>query len=310
MGIKNGLTLLIRRSTLIVPVIVQKFVEKAYLRGADAICLDLEDSVPSDRKSEARSSVKQALVQASKGGADILVRINSPYEMAVEDLRASLWPGLTGILFPKAETAQQVKEIDGIIDNLERERRLPARSVELNPVIESAKGLLNAFDVATASRRTKTISLGDEDFCLDLGIEPTKDAQEVFFAKAKLVLVATAVGIAPLGLMGTISDFSDLDGFRASAVRAKNMGFKGASAIHPNQIKILNEVFSPSQQEVEHARNVVKIFQGSLQQGRAATNLNGKMIDIPVFERAKRTLEFAERIELARAKKAIAMDNR
>lgn len=280
------------------PVHIPRFVEKAHLRGADAICLDLEDSVPQSEKEVARNSVKGAIPTAGKGGSDVIVRINSrPTDVVVADIQASVWPGLTGILIPKVESAQDVLNIDSLVTRLETERGIAKGSLELGVIVETARGVVNAYEIATASQRITTIGVGDEDLTLDLGINPSIDGEELSYVKSNIIIIARAAGITPLGLAGTLADFSDLEGLRRSALKARKIGFKGASGIHPAQIPIMNEVFSPADEDVNRAKRVVEAFEKSVSEGKAAVQLDGKMVDIPVYERAKKTVEWADIIQ-------------
>ena len=293
---------LVRRSVLILPVNVPKFVEKAYARGADAIKLDLEDSVPLAGKGAARATVRDAMRQCAKGGADILVRINKPYALALQDLDACVWPGLSAIHFPKAESAREVTTVDRLIGELEKARGIPAGSVQLSIAIETALGLHNALSVALASPRIVDIALGPEDYTLDIGVEPSKDGRELFYGKAKMIVVARLAGVQPLGTMGSIADYRDLEGWAASIRQARQMGFLGAACIHPAQVAPLNTYFSPPAPEVAAARKAMASFEAAQSEGRASVGVDGKMVDIPVVERARRIIARATAIEAKEAR--------
>lgn len=301
MGIK------IRRSTLILPVNVQKFVEKAYLRGADAITLDLEDSVPLPEKENARQRIKASLPLAARGGAEVFVRINKDPSLMLADLQAAVYPGLDGIVFPKTESAQEVLFLAAEIEKLERERGLPLGRVELALLIESPRGLMNLKEIASSSPRVRSISIGPEDYCLELGVEPSAEGSELYYAMSKMVVVCKANGLMPMGIMGSIGDFRDLKGFEQAARRARQIGCEGASCIHPDQVEILNRIFSPDPTKVAYARRVVEAFEKGLAQGTASVNLDGKMIDIPVYQRAKLILERALAIAEVERKKDNAL---
>jgi citrate lyase subunit beta/citryl-CoA lyase len=293
----------IRRSSLILPVNIQKFVEKAYLRGADAIVLDLEDSVPPEQKENARQKIKPSLPLAARGGADVFVRVNKEPSLLKEDLQASIHPGLDGLVYPKTESPEEVSNLVAEIEKLERERGLPAGQIELALLVESPRGLLNLKEIATASSRIQSISIGPEDYCLELGIEPSPEGLELYYAMAKLVVICKANGLMPMGVMGSIGDFRDLKGFEQAARRARQIGCEGASCIHPDQVEILNRVFSPDPAKVAYARRVVEAFEKGLAQGTASVNVDGRMVDIPVYNRAKLILQRAEAIaELERKK--------
>ncbi len=186
--------LLIRRSTLILPVNVPRFLEKAHLRGADAIMLDLEDAVPPGEKDTARRLIREAIRMVARGGAEVLVRVNHDSALLTEDLEASVHPGLDGICFPKTESAEEVQRLDGEIARLERDRGIAPGQTELALLIESPRGLLNLEGIAAASRRVRSISLGPEDYCLTLGVEPSAEGMELLYGVSKVVTVCKASG--------------------------------------------------------------------------------------------------------------------
>lgn len=294
----------IRRSTLILPVNVQKFVEKAHMRGADAICLDLEDSVPPGEKSSARKLVREAIPMVARGGGEVLVRVNNDPDLICEDIDAAVHSGLTGIRFPKAESAEEVHRVDALMEAKERERGIPLNSITISARIETPLGLLHAQAIAEASSRIDHMGVGTEDYCFALGVEPSEEGIELLYAVSRVVAICKAKGIMADGLLGSVVDFQDLERFERSAIRGRQLGTEGAGCIHPDQVKILNRVFSPSPEKVEHARRVVQAFEEGLQQGTASVNLNGKMVDIPIYYRAKRIIERAMAIEAIEQRKA------
>lgn len=297
----------VRRSSLILPVNVPRFVEKAYARGADAIVLDLEDSVPPAGKASARTRVKPSLPLAARGGAEVVVRINSEPALSAEDLDAAVWPGLDGLGIPKVESAEQIRRLAGEVEKLERARGIAPGHVRLSLAIESPRGLLRAEEIASASERIVTLGVGPEDYCLELGVEPSADGMELLYAVSRVVTVAKAVGIQPTGLLGSIAGFRDLATFEAAAVRARQLGCEGAGCIHPDQVAVLNRVFSPDPAKVEYARRAVDAFEDGLRRGTASVNLDGKMIDIPVYRRAQVILERARAIADVERRKAEAL---
>jgi citrate lyase subunit beta / citryl-CoA lyase len=297
----------IRRSTLILPVNVPRFVEKAYLRGADAIMLDLEDAVPLKQKDAARRLVLGALPLATRGGAEVFVRVNHDAALLADDVEASVHPGLDGICFPKTESAEEVQELDAQIGDLERRRGIASGRIELHLLIESPCGLLNLESIAAANPRVRSISLGPEDYCLTLGVEPSADGMELLYGVSKVVTVCKASRISPLGLLGSIAGFRDLAAFELAATRARNLGCVGASCIHPDQVAVLNRVFSPPPEKVEYAQAAVEAFEQGLTRGTASVNVAGAMVDIPVYRRAKHILEQAAAIALVEKRKASAL---
>jgi citrate lyase subunit beta/citryl-CoA lyase len=283
---------LVRRSTLILPANVPRFVEKAHTRGADAICLDLEDAVLPGEKDQAREALATAVPQAGQGGADVLVRINRPWELAYRDLDAAVIPGVACIVLPKTDAPEDVYALDRLIEDRELARGLTPGSIQLAVKLESARGLLRADEIAGASSRIATISPGTEDFAADIGVEPTADGWELAYSRARVVVVAAAHRIEPTGLLGRTSDYTDLEGFRRAAERARMLGYRGASCIHPSQVPILNDVFSPSAQDVDAATRVVEQAEGA----DGAFGFDGRMADIATVERARRLLARAAEI--------------
>ena len=298
---------LIRRSTLILPVNVPRFVEKAYLRRADAIMLDLEDAVPLKQKDAARQLVRDSLPLVARGGAEVFVRVNHDAALLTDDVEASVHPGLDGICFPKTESAEEVQGLDAQIGDLERRRGIALGRIELLLLIETPCGLLNLESIAAASARVRSISLGPEDYCLMLGVEPSADGMELLYGVSKVVTVCKASNISPMGLLGSIAGFRDLTAFELAASRARNLGCVGASCIHPDQVAVLNRVFSPPAEKVEYAQAAVAAFEEGVARGTASVNVAGAMVDIPVYRRAKHILEQAAAIAEVEKRKANAL---
>jgi citrate lyase subunit beta / citryl-CoA lyase len=299
-----------RRSSLILPVNVPRFVEKAYTRGADAVVLDLEDSVPAQEKTSARALVREALAVAGRGGAEVLVRVNNDPALLADDIAAAVHPGLDGLAIPKAESAAHIREIVARIEALERARGLAPGHLRLSLAVETPRGLLAVEEIATASDRIATMSIGVEDFCLELGVEPSADGLELMYPVARLVTVCKAVGVQPTGLIGSIAGFRDLATFEHAAVRARQLGCEGAGCIHPDQVTVLNRVFTPDRGRVEHARRVVEVFEEGVRIGTASVNLDGAMVDVPVYRRAQVLLARARAVEETERRKAEALAQR
>jgi citrate lyase subunit beta/citryl-CoA lyase len=297
----------VQRSLLILPVNVPRFVEKAYTRGADSIMLDLEDAVPQDQKQRAREMVKDSIAVAGRGGVDVFVRVNNEEALLWDDVAASVHPGLHAIFLPKTESGEQVTALEKQIAKLELERGIQPGSIKMSLHIESPLGILKLQEIAVASKRTESVSIGSDDYCLQLGVEASPEGTELFFPFSMIVTVCKANGIAPMGILGSVAGFRDLDGFRRAAERGRNLGSIGAFCIHPDQVGILNQVFSPSQHDVDHALRVVEAFEEGLSRGRASVTLDGRMVDTPVYKRAKLTLERAEAVTALEQRKAEAM---
>jgi citrate lyase subunit beta/citryl-CoA lyase len=283
------------RSLLFVPVNVEKYVASAHTRGADAIILDLEDSILPQDKDRARTLVPEAARRVSRGGADVLVRVNRPWRACLRDLEAVAGPGIRGIFLPKAESAEHVRMVAEVLDELEEGQGLPRGHTQIVAMIETAGAFFRAREIAGAHPRVVALNLGAEDFALSVGMLP--EAEGLAYPKQQIVIAARAAGILPLGFVGTVADYKDLDAFRATVRRSRRLGFACASVIHPAQVPILNEEFRPSAAEVEHARKVVAAYAEAQRAGRGSFEVDGKMIDIPVVERARALLARHEAIE-------------
>ena len=283
------------RSMMFVPVNVQKFVDGAHTRGADVIILDLEDSILPKDKANARTLVQDAAAKVSRGGADVVVRVNRELRHCVRDLEALVSPAIYGFLLPKVQSAQHVQLVAEVLDELEAERGLAQGHTRIVAMIETAEAFFHMKEIAASHPRVVALTLGSEDFALSVGMIP--EAEGLFYPKQQVVLAARAAGILPLGFIGTVADYKDLEAFRATARRSRRIGFTGASVIHPSQIAILNEEFRPSAEEVEKARRIVSAFEVAAKGNTGAIEVDGKMVDIPVVERARRTLERHEAIE-------------
>src|SRR6266852_2872043 len=292
------------RSMLFVPVTQRRFVEGAARRGADAIILDLEDSVAASEKERARTLVPEAAQIVSSGGADVVVRLNRPLRMTVRDLEAVIGPGVQAVALPKAESAQHVQLVAEMIDELEAERGIPLGTTKMLAMVETCSAFFRIAEIAKAHPRLVALNLGAEDFATAAGMLP--EAEGLTMPKQMAVFAARAAGIMPLGFIGSIAEFHDLDAFRQTIRRSRRFGFVGASVIHPSQIAILNEEFRPTAAEIDHASRVVAAYDTALAQGVGAVTVDGKMIDVPVVERAQLLLEREAAIALREARKQAA----
>jgi citrate lyase subunit beta / citryl-CoA lyase len=297
----------IQRSMLILPAHVGRFVEKAYTRNADAIVLDLEDSVPMAKKEEARRSLKDAVQLAGRGAAEVFVRVNADGLLLDEDLRSAVQPGLHGIFLPKVETAEDVISVERRIAELEAASGLISGAVKLSIHIESPLGVLNMREIATAGSRIESMSLGVDDYCLGLEIEPSDESMELLLPLSMLVIVCRSVGIIPLGTLGSVARLSDLDAFERAAEKGRRLGCQGAFCVHPDQVAILNRVFTPPSSRTIQAKKVIAAFEQGRTEGRAAIRLNDRMVDTPVYERAGLLLRRAQAIEELERRKAAAV---
>ena len=284
------------RSALFIPVHIEKFVAKAHTRGADAYILDLEDSVPLEQKAEARKCVVPAAKTVSQSGADALVRINLDPELAMLDLEASVDPGVKAIVVPKVESAAQMARLAERIDMLERERGISYGSTAMIAMIESVEALPVLDEIASCHPRLVAMTLGSEDFSATAGMMPLP--QTLLLPNQMLAFACRRANIIPLGFPGSIADYSDLDAFRNTIEFAKQLGFAGAFCIHPKQVEVLNEVLTPSREEIADAQGLLEAFEEGIAAGKGAVEYKGKMIDLPVVNRAKELLQNAQKLGL------------
>jgi citrate lyase subunit beta/citryl-CoA lyase len=276
------------RSLLYVPVTSERFVAKAHTRGADAIILDLEDAVAPSEKERARGLVPAAAASVGQDGAAVLVRINRPWRLAVRDVEAAIGPDVDGLFLPKTDSAEHVRALAEVAAEVEAERGLPEGHTVFVPRIEGPAGLLKAAEIAAAHPRVVAVGLGSTDYTIAAGMTAGGDGNMI--ASFHMVNAAVAAGVVPLGLVSTIVGFSNLDGFRLVAERSRALGLRGSPCVHPNQVEILNEVFSPTPAELERAKRVVEEYERALANGEGAITVDGEFVDVPYYEQAKRLL--------------------
>jgi citrate lyase subunit beta/citryl-CoA lyase len=278
-----------RRSRLYLPGNTPKLALNAGLHGGDGIILDLEDSVAPGRKDEARILVRNSLRAVDFYGAERMVRINQG-ERGLKDLDAVIPHHANLILLPKCESAEQLLEVDKRILDLRDEYKIE-HEVWIMPIIESALGVINAYDIASASQNVVALAIGLEDYTADLGVARTPEGKESFFARSMLVNAAKAAGIQAID--SVFSDVSDMDALKENVLASKALGFDGMGCIHPRQIKVIHEAFAPSEEEIEKARKIVEAFKEAEAKGLGVVAVGSKMIDPPVVKRALRIMELA-----------------
>tara|TARA_B100001758_G_C18346580_1_gene577373 strand:- start:56 stop:955 length:900 start_codon:yes stop_codon:yes gene_type:complete len=284
------------RSMLYVPATSEKFIEKAHERGADAIKIDLEDAVALAEKPRARTLVRSAAKTVARGGADVLVRINRPLRMAVDDLEASVWPEVHGLVLPKVESADHIGFLAEIITELEDERDMKRGHIKLMALIETPRGYSNVRDIANSSERLSAIALGQEDFSAEMGmVEP--EGMSLLSYYQTVQVAAREAGILPIGYPGSIAEFTNLELFKSNALIARKLGFDGGACIHPKQVPILNEAFTPTDDEIDRSERMVAAYDAAMAAGDGAVAFEGKMIDVPVVARAERILSIRDRIK-------------
>ena len=273
---------------LFVPAHVQKFVAAAHTRGADAYILDLEDSVPPAEKAAARESIARSAALVSRSGAAVLARINPDLALLGDDLQATVVPGISALMLPKIASSDEVRVIDAQVGELEARRSLPPGHTLLIAQIEHVRALPRLDEIAASSIRLMGMILGSEDFSVSAGMEPTLEA--LYGPNQQMLFACRRAGILPFGFPGSIGVFRDLEQLRLLIRRAREMGFVGSYAIHPNQVSVMNELFLPAADEVEHARELLASWDAALAQGRGAFEFRGRMVDPPVVARAQEVL--------------------
>lgn len=280
------------RSILFLPAVRPRFIEKGPTVGADALCVDLEDSVAPDDKLQAREVLREVLPAMPRTGYTLLVRVNGLDTGLLEgDLEAVIGPHLDGISLPKAHTPGIVRQVDAYLTFLEKSRGMPPGQVKIVPRIESAQAVMDVMAVLRSSPRVIGASFGAEDFTVDMGILRTRDSHEVLWARSAMAVACRAAGV--LSLDTPQPDFKDLAHVKEDAAFARSIGYQGKFCIHPDQVPVVNEVFGPAPEELEWARRVVAVYDEGAAQGLGAMSMDGEMVDRPVYARAMRLLEWA-----------------
>ena len=275
------------RSMLFVPAAAPHRWQKAHTRGADALIVDLEDSTQPDAKAAARAQATEAVAFLHAQGAVVTVRVNNDEAYLADDLEAVVKPGLTAVVLPKVERASEIDSLSAMLDALEYEAGLVRYAVGVVAVVESPRALEHVTQIADGPRLTG-IALGSEDFSLSLGRPPGPLSLDL--AAQTIAYAAAARGIMGIGMASSIANFTDLDAFGADARRAHAMGLTGAMCIHPNQVGVLNASFGASEADVAEARAILAAWE---HRADGVVNHNGRMIDQPVAERARRLLASA-----------------
>lgn len=276
------------RSLLFVPAHIGKFTEKAHERNADACILDLEDSVAPGQKTQARDAASSAAQNISNRGLDVLVRINTLDSGGLLDLQAIVSPAVCAVVLPKVASAEVVRHVALKLDRLETERGMDAGQTLILAQIEDVAALPLLDEIATASPRLMGMSLGPEDFSVSAGMEPVPET--LLWPNQQVAFACRRAGILPFGFPGSIADFSDIPRFRQALVLGRQLGMIGAFCIHPEQVAVLNEVFSPGDAEVEYSVALLAEYACAEAEGRGAFAFRGKMIDAPIVARARELL--------------------
>jgi len=288
------------RSLLFVPGNREDMLAKAATLQADALVPDMEDSVPEKEKEHARQVVRQAVKSLAQKGQTVIPRINAlDTGLAKDDLSAVVSPEVYGVTVGKVGSAWDVQEVSRILDGLERQAGMTIGHTRLIPWLESARGIVNAYQIAVASPRVVAVAFGAEDFTNDMGVQRSEDGREVAYPRAAVAVAARAAGV--LAFDTPYVNFRDKEGLEREIRSVVPLGFRGKFAIHPGQLDTINNLFSPSPQEIEYARRVIAAFEEAESRGSGATSLDGKMIDVPVVKRARNLLALADSMSRRRA---------
>ena len=285
------MSILVRRSNLIVPAVEQRMIRWSWKRDADAITIDLQDGTPADEIQRVRKTLRQSIGIAGKAGAQVFVRVNPEYVYADSDAAAG--PGLTGIVLPGVESADHVSEAATILTELERKHGVVSGSLEITPSIETAAGIWHIREIITASNRVKQAVIDEAALAASLGITQSSDHDPFVYARGRLCIEATAAGVQPIAVadpMGVQSGHLSDEEMTKIATDSRNLGFKGMVCGHPSWIGAVNEAYTPTESLVDYYTQVREVFAQALAAGTAAAPFAGRMIDVPVDEWAKDVL--------------------
>ncbi len=281
-----------RRAILYVPGNDRRKIEKATTLGVDCICMDMEDGVAVNRKEEARAVIGQAVRELDFGRSECCIRINSLGSgWETDDLRAALDAAPDTIVVPKVEMAEQVRWVSDRIGTHEQKSELAVGGIRMLIGVETAAGILNLKEIASADPRLEAIIFGAEDFAASIGATRTPEATEVLYARSAVVTACAANSLQAIDMV--CIDFQDIEGLRREAGQGARLGFSGKQTIHPNQIGPVQEAFTPEDAAIAYARRIVETFSASQAEGKGAYALDGKMIDKPLLKAAQNVLERA-----------------
>ncbi|WP_027717749.1 HpcH/HpaI aldolase/citrate lyase family protein [Desulfovirgula thermocuniculi] len=284
------------RTLLFVPAVDRRKAEKAFTTEADAVIFDLEDAVAENQKDAARRAVREMLAALSPT-RPVFVRVNGPQSPHIlRDLEAVVDLPLEGLMVAKAECGEDVARVDWLLSLLEKERGLPMGRLALIPFVESARGIAKAQEIAAAPR-VACLAFGGNDYLADLGVAYSPEGEEMAHARCQLVVASRAAGIAPP--LDTVNpDFKNIPALVDDARRARRLGFGGKLVIHPAQVAPVNEVFTPTREEIAWAREAVEAFARAQAAGSAVIQVKGKMVELPIARRAEQVLAAARRLGL------------
>jgi citrate lyase beta subunit len=265
-----------------------KMITKSITLGVDSICMDMEDGTAVNKKAEARATIAKALQELDFGASEKLARINSVGSgWEKDDIEAVLPHKPDGIVIPKVESFEQVEWASRIIEDAELKNGWQVNSIRILIGVETAKGILNLKEIA-AHPRLEAVIFGGEDFAASIGATRTKDAIELLYARQAVIAACAAFDLQPIDIV-TI-DYKDLDALKVESEFGARLGFSGKQVIHPNQVPVAQEAFTPSDEAISYARRIVETFEASQKEGKGAYSLDGKMIDMPLLKNAQKVL--------------------
>ncbi|NIS62458.1 MAG: CoA ester lyase [Proteobacteria bacterium] len=293
----------VMRSVFYIPGNNEKLVSKAPSVPADIITLDVEDSVPPAEKPKAREMIRENLKYAGEGGSIVYVRINNwETEMTNDDCEAVVHEGLSGICLAKCGGPEHVIRLDWKLEELERRRGLKVGSIAIQLLIETARGVINAYPSAIASKRVNSLIFGAVDYTKDMRVKLTSEGEEQYYARAHTPVAARAAGCVAIDC--PFVAYKDTEAFEKSTAFGRQLGYEGRMLIHPSQIEPSHRIYTPSPEDVEWANGVVKVFEEEgIAKGAAAVSYQGKMVDTPVYENAKTVLATMEEISSMEAQR-------
>lgn len=292
------------RSLLLVPAVQEAMLARALEHHADAVVIDLEGSVPPAEKERARELAREAVGRLTNEHTQVWVRINPSQELlAKPDLRAVVSPALTGVLLPRAVSQNHVRYIEALLRDAEAMNGVEAGKTKLIAVIESAAALLACAEIARSSPRLVALAFDGEDYCLDLGVERTREGHELQYPRSHIAVCARAAGL--LAIDTSYHDFRDDVGLRADTEAARAVGFHGKLVIHPAQVPTVNAIFRPTPEAVEYARRIVAAHEAAVERGESAAHIDGRVVDRPAAMRARSLIELATAIEARESQSGI-----
>jgi len=278
---------------LFIPGNNQRALNKAMIVNSDAIIFDLEDSVSFDEKKNARNCILKTLNLEKPPKKKLYVRINAlSTSLTKDDIQGVMHKNLDGFIIPKVSFSQEIKDIEKMVRLISVEKGINANKLNFHIIFETALGVINAYEIATSSKMIEALAFGAEDFTLDIGATRTTNGWELFYSRSRVLIAAKAARVMAIDTV--FSDLSDEKGLNKDAETAKMLGFDGKFVIHPKQINIVNKVFTPSKKEIEFAKEVVIAFKQAQREKKGVITVSGKMIDAPVFEKAKRIVQDLE----------------